>query len=149
MRWNSYKHISSGLTNTNASKSCRTLHLKWITVIINILVDCDFGFQEPLDVYFMFKVAHFPTNALQQIALQTADNTKESARLWNHWRGGKKKKKHQHKRIKVLIHKFGAVRQSWLITSSRGRDGSKVSHIHFFPLFLSPPATLSPSPKSA
>lgn len=39
-------------------------------VILNVLVDCDFGFQEHLDVYFKYKVAHFPTNALQQIALQ-------------------------------------------------------------------------------
>lgn len=40
------------------------------TVILNILVDCDFGFQERLDVYFKYKVAHFPTNALQRIAPQ-------------------------------------------------------------------------------
>lgn len=39
-------------------------------VILNVLVDCDFGFREHLDVYFNYKVGHFPTNALQQIALQ-------------------------------------------------------------------------------
>lgn len=114
----------------------------WLTVILGSGNIWMLTSSAKLHIFPQMHCNKFPSSSTL-----TGDNTK-NLQVYEILRGAERKpQKRQHKSIKVLIHEFGAARQSCLITSSRGRDGSKVSHPTFFPSSC-PPLLLSPPPQN-
>lgn len=118
-----------------------------MTVILNILVESDFGFQECLDVYYMYKVAHFPTNALQQIALQLCADSGQyqrictSVKVLEGWkRKGKKSPAQKRQRAYSQVWRCSTIMPNYIeVETAVNFLTFTFFHSSCLPLLLSPP----------